>query len=895
MMIGVRVDGRYEVINVLGGGAFGQTFLARDTKRPGHPFCVIKQLRYSHSNPAALEHARRLFKKEAEILEKLGHHDQIPTLLADIEEQQEFYLVEQFVPGQPLSQEIVPGLLWDEQQVIDLLQEVLPILVFVHGQSVIHRDIKPANLMRRQADGKIVLIDFGAVKELGTQIALGQNLPTIAIGTPGYMAIEQFNGQPQFNSDLYALGMIAIQALLGLAADELSGLKDTNGHPPGEVKWRHRRSIRSDLADVIDKMVHFDYRQRYQTAAAVLADLAQLGLTYLPGLLVYPPLHNRLTPPAPSTLLAAPAPARATTEVSTPSGSYPSGSYPSGSTPSGSQPSAKDTADPAKATTVVPAAPTQPSPQSSLSQPSAQPSLQPPLQQPPRRSFLGKRMALMGLTTLLFLGGLAGVGYSQKGRVAEYFYNQGRAKSRFGDVKASLDNYNLAIQIHPTYADAYARRCGSYLRLEDDDRSRADCQRAIDLDPDNAIAHLNWGNFYTEQRDLEQANQHYTKAIELSSRELQLQPNNADAYYNRGAARLRLADYPGAIEDTTQAIRLDPQYVEAYIVRCQAQGQLSNHEAAVNDCKQATELNPNHFVAYASLCNNQSNAGQYEQAIVSCTHALQINPNDSYGYNNRGVVYLKLKNYQAAINDYRQAIQRDAKDAVAYHNLGDVLSIQGDQQGAIEAYSNAITHNASFAAAFYGRGLRQAALGNTAAAVADLQQSADLYAQQGRQDRVDDALYQIRVIQGTLTAQDPLPPQESAPPNPPAAESAPTHSVTVIPVVQEPAPALQAPVQPPTNSYVEEPPGYQYNRAPEDATVDNAPLDANPSGSPDPYVQNPPVPYNVPAEPYAEDPPAHYELSPTQPDAIDSNATGQESTPAQSEAAPAQSDSLQVQ
>lgn len=846
MMIGVLVDGRYEVASVLGGGTFGQTFLAKDTKRPGQPLCVIKQLRYSNSNPTALEHARRLFKKEAEILEKLGHHNQIPTLLADIEEQQEFYLVEQFVPGQPLTQEIVPGFAWEEQQVIQFLKEILEILVFVHGQGVIHRDLKPANLMRRQPDDKIVLIDFGAVKELGTQIA-GQNVPTIAIGTPGYMAIEQFNGQPQFNSDIYAVGMIAIQALLGLAVDELSGLKDTSSYPPGEIKWRHRRPVSVGLANLIDKMVVSDHRQRYQTASAVLDDLTRLGLssTYLPESL----LQSLPAPPAKSTI------------------------------PSASGGAARVVPDPAKATTVVsksssdvPQAIPQTVPQAEFQAEPQSVSSLPSSGNLPKAS-RHRRLLLAGVTMLVTLSGLAGIGYSQKGRIAEYFYNQGRTQSRFGEVKGALENYNLAIQINPTYANAYARRCGSYLRLEDDVRARADCQRAIALDADNTIANLNWGNYYTEQRDRTQADQYYTKAVELSSREIQLQPNNADAYYHRGAARLRLADYPGAVEDATKAIELDPRYVEAYITRCQAQGQLSNHEAAANDCKQATTLNPNHYVAHASLCNNLSNAGQYEAAIESCTQALQINPNDSYGYNNRGVVYLKLGNYTSAMNDYRQAIQRDAKDAVAYHNLGDVLALQGDRQGAIEAYTNAIEQNSSFAAAFYGRGIQQSALGNTDAAITDLQQAADLYTQQNRQDRADDALYQIRVIQEGGTASGSRLVEAPAAPSDVQPDSAGTSTGTstgVVPVVQESNSGFNpSPVQVPVDSYVEEPPGYQYNAPPDNAPPETNTPETNPPVDPDPYVQEPPVPYLAP-DPYVQEPPApYYEAEPAaQPDRV---------------------------
>ncbi len=210
---------RYEIVQVLGRGAFGHTFLAKDVQRPGNPSCVVKQLSYASQDPQALADARRLFKSEAETLEKLGQHDQIPTLLAEFEENKQFYLVQQFIDGHTLDHEIRYPQRWTENQVINLLTEVLPILVFVHSQGVIHRDIKPANLMRRSSDGKLVLIDFGAVKEINNQIPQGQSVPTVAIGTPAYMPMEQFQGFPLFNSDIYALGMIAVQTLLGVPAE----------------------------------------------------------------------------------------------------------------------------------------------------------------------------------------------------------------------------------------------------------------------------------------------------------------------------------------------------------------------------------------------------------------------------------------------------------------------------------------------------------------------------------------------------------------------------------------------------------------------------------------------------------------------------------------------------
>lgn len=168
-MIGNLLDQRYQVVEVLGQGGFGHTYTAKDTRRPGNPTCVVKLLKPAISDPDFLQTARRLFNSEAETLEKLGNHDQIPRLLAYFEENEEFYLVQEFIDGHPLSAELAPGQRWDESQVIQLLQEVLSILEFVHSNGVIHRDLKPDNLIRRTSDSKLVLVDFGAVKQVKMQ------------------------------------------------------------------------------------------------------------------------------------------------------------------------------------------------------------------------------------------------------------------------------------------------------------------------------------------------------------------------------------------------------------------------------------------------------------------------------------------------------------------------------------------------------------------------------------------------------------------------------------------------------------------------------------------------------------------------------------------------------
>jgi serine/threonine protein kinase len=266
------LNDRYKIIRPLGTGGMGQTYLAEDTRRPGNPQCVVKQLKPASNDPKFLVTAKRLFENEAVILEKLGRaNDQIPQLLERFEKDGEFYLVQDFVDGEPLSSEIPLGERWSDTQVIRLLQEVLPILEAVHQAGIIHRDIKPDNLIRRK-DGKLCLIDFGAVKQIRThQPAHSQLISvTVAIGTPGYMPTEQSKGKPRPNSDLYALGMVAIQALTGMLPSQLRE-DDT-----GEVIWRDQAEVSDGLAQFLDKLTRYHFKERFETASEALRALAQM-------------------------------------------------------------------------------------------------------------------------------------------------------------------------------------------------------------------------------------------------------------------------------------------------------------------------------------------------------------------------------------------------------------------------------------------------------------------------------------------------------------------------------------------------------------------------------------------------------------------------------------------
>jgi eukaryotic-like serine/threonine-protein kinase len=262
-MIGQLLAGHYRVLKVLGEGGFGQTYIVEDIHLPGHPQCVLKHLKPSCTDPQALETSRKLFQREASCLQQLGAFEQIPRLLAYFEENQEFYLVLEFIQGHTLSHELIPGVTWTEGQVISMLLEVLKILEVVHSQGVIHRDIKPDNIIRRASDQKLVLIDFGAIKQIRSSTSQQQRV-TITIGTPGYMPSEQIRRLPRPSSDIYALGMMGIQALTGVNPRQLQDDPNT-----GEILWQHIVPVTPALAALLEKMTRYHFKDRYQTVQEV--------------------------------------------------------------------------------------------------------------------------------------------------------------------------------------------------------------------------------------------------------------------------------------------------------------------------------------------------------------------------------------------------------------------------------------------------------------------------------------------------------------------------------------------------------------------------------------------------------------------------------------------------
>ncbi|MEA5573214.1 bifunctional serine/threonine-protein kinase/formylglycine-generating enzyme family protein [Calothrix sp. UHCC 0171] len=265
MQVGEILRDRYKIIKLLGEGGFGQTFLADDLGIPiePKPRCVVKRLKTANLKDEELEWLKNSFVKEAATLYNLGRlHPQIPSLSEYFQVGNEFYLVQEYIDGVELANIMTPGKKIPEVAVIQLLTEILEVLVVVHQENIIHRDIKPQNIMRRNTDGKIILIDFGAVKQIMVK-STGQTSLTMGIGTLGFMPVEQIMGKPKLASDIYAVGMVGVQALTGISPEFLDD-------EDGEVIWQDKVSVNSRFANVLGKMVNSRASRRYQNASEAL-------------------------------------------------------------------------------------------------------------------------------------------------------------------------------------------------------------------------------------------------------------------------------------------------------------------------------------------------------------------------------------------------------------------------------------------------------------------------------------------------------------------------------------------------------------------------------------------------------------------------------------------------
>ena len=629
-LLGVKskqtLGGRYQLIQPLGQGGFGHTFLATDLHLPDHPTCVIKQLKPHLQDADSLTTARRLFETEARVLYQLGEHSQIPRLLAHFEDGQEFYLAQELIEGESLSTLIQRGIPWSEARVRQLLSEILTPLAFVHERGVIHRDLKPSNLIYRQADGHIVLIDFGAVKQVSERRNNGEATRTISIGTQGYMPNEQLAGNPWFSSDIYAAGMICLQALTGVSPHLLKRDPRTS-----EVLWE---SPDLDITDafktVLSRMVRYDYRDRYSIAADVVAELDTL-----PAIASEP---IQLVSPTQPTQIAASAPPYSAASFT--------GQEQIETTPLPSSPTGQDQ-------TKTPPLPSS-SPQTLAVEKLGLPVLTQSLQSLTKKTVTAvtnspqSRWSILGLSVLAVVAlGLMRNGQTSANltiptpvvSLAESPSAGGTPSEAAAEEAAATDTESKDTATEDTATE---------------DTATEDTATEDTASPDTASDKPE-----SPKTTADSPNEAQAPAVsELLAKASELRDRN---------------QYKDALAIYTRLVERSPDQPEAHWGKCYSHNQLQNYGQAVEACDRALAISPDNVQALWSKGYALEQQGQPQAALALYDQTLALDPNYIEARNNRGGILLRQQRFQEALNEFDRALEQDPNFAEALSNRGAAL------------------------------------------------------------------------------------------------------------------------------------------------------------------------------------------------------------------------------
>ncbi len=778
------LNNRYQVVRVLGSGSFGRTFLVEDTHMPSKRLCVLKQLKPIEDNPEYYQSVQERFKREAAVLETLGNgHDQIPSLYAYFEQAGQFFLVQEWIEGQTLTQKLQAEIILKEDAVKEILISVLSVLDYVHDKQIIHRDIKPENIMLRQQDGKPVLIDFGAVKEaMGKAMNDLEASASIAIGTLGYMSSEQVAGRPVYSSDLYSLGMTAIRLLIG------KSFKDIETDPnTGQLLWRsHALNVSDQLAAILDKAIQSHQRDRYISAQQMLLSIQEIQKPICVSEPTVIQLNGNLSRGFPSVKSIPLSEALLTIN------------------------SRNDTKLQLSLEAIAPELGSTMKGFLSRSYKSAESSIQ---------SFFGGRsstqvqaslsnsqhkLLLGGAIVILAFGGLMGMGgfgsasreeltSSTKSTLSETsgelitgltenltsedevteLLERGEEKYQREDYTGAIEDFSEALWLDPKNAQAYNHRGLAYLNLEGTPEAIEEDINQIPSDtPKDFASESNQGNAFTDlgniQIAIEDFNQslrlvpsnaqvynnrglaylrlgNIPEAIEDFNHGIEIDPSYAPTYNNRGLARLELDD-PAAIADFNEALRLDPDYAEAYNSRGLVYYSLNDTKAAIADFNEALRLDPDYAQAYNNLGLARTKLNDLKGAISDFAEALRLEPKYTEAYNNRGLAKTKLRDTKGALKDFNQAIEVEPTSAV-YNNRGLARIELGDIEGALKDFHQALEIDPKYAEAFKNLADVRAKQSNIHSAIADYQKAAELYLEQGATAQYQKSLDEIKKLQ----------------------------------------------------------------------------------------------------------------------------------------------------
>ncbi len=743
------LNNRYRILQSLGEGGFGKTFLAEDTQMPSLRQCVIKQLKPMSDRPGVFALVQQRFSREAAVLEAVGKgHSQIPDLYAYFLEDGQFYLVQEWIEGQPLN--TLAQAPWTEARVTTLLVDALSALAHVHRQNLIHRDIKPDNIILRKADQLPCLIDFGAVKELMSTVVStsGAQESSIVIGTPGFMPSEQAAGRPTFASDIYSLSMTMIYLLTGKSPAELP--TDSSN---GRVLWQQfAPTVSTRLASVLTRAIHPYFQTRYATANDMLAAL-QL----------------------PQTAIGQTASGQTTSGQSVPGQSVP-GQMPAPIPPMGLSNVPTVVAAPVGQTTgqATVASGAASAPLAGIATNPNLASQNSTFSLPWKRLGLAAGGLLLGTAVILglrpqlslesssseatlgdFQAEIAALEKTVKGTPSDAAAQVGLADAyrevgqydqalaqltpllkqtpdnaaalsaqadiQFvkGDYAGAIATTTKAIDQGTPTAKTYNLRGDAYYETGEYDKAVADYRSALSVDPQNGQAYLNWSAVNVVQGNVQESIQNLDLAIKNDptlmsgyvnrgsrkaeigdkvgaaidwQKAIALAPQTASEYSSRGYAKSRMGDKKGAIDDFNQSLIINPNLAKAHLHRAVIAYEEGNKEQALKDLDLALTINPNSVSALilkGEIFAFQTNPDM-PAALEAYSKALAVNPNDPSVLNNRCTAYFSTKQLDLALTDCDRGLKVDPTSTSLYVARGNIRLATENNEGAVQDYSRTI-------------------------------------------------------------------------------------------------------------------------------------------------------------------------------------------------------------
>ena len=691
------IGGRYSITSYLGGKAGLETYLADNLHRQYQSPCLIKQFELPHSNGVSKIELESSFAEELSILERLGYHDQIPQLWDHFTENDEFYLVQEYIQGENLAQKIAQQNL-SVPQIVQILDSALSVLQFVHQNRLIHRNIKPSNLIIRDSDQQVVITDFGILQEIKTS-------PLIAVDShnfdrENYWSPEQIAGRPTISSDLYGMGMTAIEALTGNKPGTFTR------EATGKVLWNANLNLDRRLMRIIDKLVQLDLGQRYQSADQVLKDLRKVNSYRTSNqsqsklqIQDTPPKRRKSTVPLLIGLLG----------IICLLGSI-----------EFAFPRLRPFYYLSRGEKLLPQ-----QPQNALDTFTKAIDLQPESW----RGWLGRGDALAAMER-----------YDQAlesyVEATELNSDNSLGWKKQGDIQLRLENfseaiasYNRALELDPEDPAIYNQKGRALFELQQYEAALVMQDAAWSKEQDNP-------EFLSDRaRSLFQLRR-YSQALGVFNRAQAKEPNQLELWQEKFLV-LEALNRPQAAAKVVrevsnrylQLVQQQPEQASNWIAQADFFTLAQMHGKAVDSYRQATALQPDSYEAWLGQGKAAAQLGDREAALEAFDQALLIRPQSYRVWQAKGQVYQAQGNYDQAIANYNQAIQISSDDAALWSDHGTVLARQEKYIQAIKSLTQASELSVYSVQTWQELAQAKAAIGQDTLAISTIDRGLNYYGQ----------------------------------------------------------------------------------------------------------------------------------------------------------------------